>query len=316
MAERSRRRSAQDAVSVKGTERKDSRAGSHVDFDDQQRNRRLSCFTTWKAPAVRRESRLGCGRAQRWDTSWISHPKGQWIRKTFLGVEPTHLSEESLSDLSVRSVGSTPLLDDPERWVDRDVDEKLRNHFENRVQFVLGESGVGKSVACLKCLQQHVEAGGFGLVVTDGVLGTSLTVEDAVERTLRNLQPTLVDGVGSEALWLASENDEQFLLVIEDINRSAQPPRLVEKLSAWSVRAGKEKDRRGWRILCPVWPRTIALANNKAGKNENALGHSGRVVHQKGRNRGSKEAAPRRNPRGSRSGGIGSWLRPVADRLA
>ena len=208
-----------------------------------------------------------------WAGSALGHfldfdPKGQWIRKTFLGVDPTHLSEESLSDLSVRSVGLAPLLDDPERWVDRDVDEKLRNHVENRVQFVLGDSGVGKSVACLKCVQQHVETGGFGLVVTDEMLGTSLTVEDAVERTLRNLQPTLADGVGSEALSLTSEN-EQFLLVIEDINRSAQPARLVETLSAWSVRARKEKDRRGWRILCPVWPRTIALANNNAGKTEN-----------------------------------------------
>ena len=208
-----------------------------------------------------------------WTGSALAHfldfdPKGQWIRKTFLGVEPTQLSEESLRELSVRSVGSAPFLDDPERWVDRDVDEKLRKHVESRVQFVLGDSGVGKSVACLKCLQRHVQEGGFGLVVTDEVLGTSLTVENAVERTLRNLQPTLADGVGRDALSLTSEN-EQFLLVIEDINRSVQPARLVETLVAWSMRATTEKDRRGWSILCPVWPRTIALANRNAGKTEN-----------------------------------------------
>ena len=128
-----------------------------------------------------------------WAGSALAHfldfdPKGQWIRRTFLGVDPTRLSEESLSELSVLCVESAPLLDDPERWVDRDVDEKLRNRAESRVQFVLGESGVGKTVACLKCLQRHVQAGGYGLVMTDEVLGTSLTIEDAVERTLRNLQ--------------------------------------------------------------------------------------------------------------------------------
>ena len=205
-----------------------------------------------------------------WAGSALAHfldfdPKGQWIRKTFLGVDPTHLSEESLRDLSAGSVGSAMLVDDPETWVDRDVDEKLTNRYERRVQFVLGDSGVGKSVACLKCLHQHVKAGGFGLVVTDDVLGTSLTVEDAVERTLRNLQPALADGVGSEALSLTSEK-EQFLLVVEDINRSAQPARLVEKLVAWGARAAKEEDRRRWRILCPVWPRTIALASHNANK--------------------------------------------------
>ena len=212
-----------------------------------------------------------------WSGSALAHvldfdPKGQWIRKTFLGVDPTHLSEESLNELSVRSVESAPLLDDPELWVDRDVDEKLRNRVEGRVQFVLGESGVGKTVACLKCLQRHVQAGGFGLVVTDDVLRTSLTVEDAIERTLRDLQPTLADGVGSEALSLTSEN-EQFLLVIEDINRSAQPARLVETLAAWNVSVTRERDRRRWRILCPVWPRTIALASSNVDKiaNESAV---------------------------------------------
>ena len=240
-------------------------------------------LTTNKDPAVglvhevERAGREAGIEIRVWSGSALAHfldfePKGQWIRKTFLGVDPTHLSEELLNELSVRSVRSAPLLDDPEWWVDRDVDEKLRYRVEGHVQFVLGESGVGKTVACLKCLQQHVQAGGFGLVVTDEVLRTSVTVEDAVERTLRNLQPTLAGGAGSEALSLTSEN-KQFLLVIEDINRSAQPARLVETLAVWSVRATTEKDRRRWRILCPVWPRTIALASSNADKttNESAI---------------------------------------------
>ena len=212
-----------------------------------------------------------------WPGSALAHildfdPKGQWIRKTFLGIDPSHLSEELLSELSKRSVESVPFLDDPKRWVDRDVDEELRNRIEGQVQFVLGDSGLGKSVACWKYLQQHVQAGGFGLVVTDDVLGTSLTVEDVVERTLRNLQPTLDYGAGRAALALASEN-QQIFLVIEDINRSVQPARLVEKLADWSAHATMEKFCRNWRILCPVWHRTMALANSKAGQivNESAV---------------------------------------------
>ena len=200
-----------------------------------------------------------------WPGSALAHfldvdPQGQWIRKRFLGVDPTRLSKGLLGELSIRSLDLAPLLDDPERWVDREVDEKLRHRIEDRIQFVLGDSGAGKSVACLKCLQRHVQAGGFGLVVTDEVLGTSLSVEDVIERTLRNLQPNLAAGAGSEALSLTSEN-EQFLLVIEDVNQSAQPARLVETLAAWGVRATTGKGNRRWRILCPVWPRTMALAS-------------------------------------------------------
>ena len=208
-----------------------------------------------------------------WPGSALAHfldadPQGQWIRKTFLGVDPTRLSKALLGELSIRSLDLAPSLEESERWVDRELDEKLRHRIEDRVQFVLGDSGVGKSVACLKCLQGHVQEGGFGLVVTDEVLGASLSVEDAIERTLRNLQPNLAAGAGSEALSLTSEN-EQFLLVIEDVNRSAQPARLVETLAAWGVRATTGKGNRRWRILCPVWPRTIALASSNTDKVSN-----------------------------------------------
>ena len=195
-------------------------------------------------------------------------PQGQWIRRTFLGVDPTRLSKALLGELSLRSLDLTPLLDDAERWVNREVDEKFRHGVEDRVQFVLGNSGAGKSVACLKCLQRHVEAGGFGLVVTDEVLGTSLSVEDVIERTLRKLEPSLAAGAGSEALSLTSENDH-FLLVIEDINRSAQPARLVETLAAWGVRTTTGKGNRRWRMLCPVWPRTMALASSNTDRISN-----------------------------------------------
>ena len=201
-----------------------------------------------------------------WPGSALAHfldiePRGQWIRKTFFGVGPLHLSEQLLSELSVRSVSSAQLPDDPRRWVDRYIDTSLKSRLDDHLQFVLGDSGVGKSVACLKCLQQHIQAGGFGLIITDEVLAASFTVEDAIERMLRSLQPTLTVGVGSEALTI-TPNHEKFLLVVEDISRSAQPTRLVEKLTSWSIRARTGKDRCRWRILCPVWPQTIAQAND------------------------------------------------------
>ena len=38
------------------------------------------------------------------------HPTGQWIRASFLGVEPTRLSPGLLRDLSVRSVENAPMV--------------------------------------------------------------------------------------------------------------------------------------------------------------------------------------------------------------
>ena len=188
-------------------------------------------------------------------------PRGQRIRKAFLGIEPTYVSEELLRELSERSIGSTP-VEDPELWVDREVVQELGHHAANRLHFVLGPSGVGKTVACLQCLQRYIQEGGFGLVVDDEVLRASLSIEEVVDRTLRKLQPTLVQGAGSEALALTSDHAE-LLLVVEDLNQSAEAARLAEKLAAWSSRATVDKDRRCWRILCPVWPRTMALTGDR-----------------------------------------------------
>ena len=146
-------------------------------------------------------------------------------------------------------------------WIDREIDTNLKSRLDDPLQFVLGDSGVGKSVACRKCLEQHIQAGGFGLIITDEVLAASLTVEDAIERMLRSLQPTLTVGVGREALTTTS-NNEKFLLVVEDVNRSTQPARLVEKLASWSIREQSAKGRCCWHILCPVWHQTIAQAND------------------------------------------------------
>ena len=205
-----------------------------------------------------------------WPGSALAHfldfdPRGQLIRRTFLGVEPTVVSERLMRELSEHSIKSEPTAEDSELWVDRDVDQAIRHRAGDRVLFILGESGVGKTVTCLKHLRHHIREGGFGLVVNDDVLRQSVAIEEVVDRTLRKLQPSLAHGAGGEALALTSDNVE-LLLVVEDINQSAEAARLVQKLSAWNTQAAQQGDRRRWRILCPVWPRTMALARDAVRK--------------------------------------------------
>ena len=187
------------------------------------------------------------------------HATGQWIRARFLGVQPTQLSPRLLRELSVRSVGNAPIVDEADLWVKRQIDVRLARNGREPVEFFVGESGSGKTVACIKCLRRRINEGGFGLVLTDEVLRESVSIEDAVDRALRELQPSLTSEVGAEALRMGSETAE-MLFVVEDINRASQAARLVERLANWSERARRAKDRR-WRVLCPVWPRTLALAD-------------------------------------------------------
>ena len=188
-------------------------------------------------------------------------PRGQWLRQKYLGVAQTQLSGELLRELCVKSVEER--LPDSGSWIPRDFDEQLASHSRDPVSFIVGESGMGKTVACRKCLDSHIEDGGFGLLVTAEVLGESRTLADAVDATLRELHSPLAVGEGREAFALASETSP-LLVVVEDVNRAASPARVLEKLTSWGKSAQESNERARWRVLCPVWPLTTALLSDSA----------------------------------------------------
>ena len=190
-----------------------------------------------------------------------AEPRGQWLRRKYLGVAQTQLSGKLLYKLSVKSIEEG--LPDTESWVQRDFDEQLADHSRAPVSFIVGESGMGKTVACLKCLESHIGDDGFGLLITAEVLGESRTLADAVDTTLRELHPPLAIGEGKEALAFGSET-APLLVVVEDVNRSASPAGLLEKLVTWGRTPQDGQQGPRWRVLCPVWPRTTALLSDSA----------------------------------------------------
>ena len=196
--------------------------------------------------------------------------KGQWIRSNFFGIEQERLSEELLRQLSRSSLENSGLPDDKELWIDRQLDRTLEEAAGRDVVFVVAESGLGKSVACHKRLTAHVESGGFGLVIPHKMIAETLSLEQAVDATLRHLHPSLVPGAGSEACAIASERTP-LLMVVEDINKSGQPAALIERLASWCAK-GEECEREArWQILCPVWPRILTTLGDEAQKKINKL---------------------------------------------
>ena len=193
-----------------------------------------------------------------------THPKGQWIRRKYLGVTQMLLSEELLRELSQECIDAVGLTD-AESWIQRDFNKQLAIHALSPVTFVVGESGMGKTVACLQCLEDHVAAGGLGLVITDDVVRTSRTLADAVSTTLRELHQPLGADEGRLALSFSSEA-MPLLVVVEDVNQSASPVRLLEKLASWNEAAQKDPEPVRWRVLCPVWPRTTDLLKDDVHK--------------------------------------------------
>lgn len=207
-----------------------------------------------------------------WSASRLAHfldntQSGQWLRRKHLGIEQERLSQELLQELSRKSLKIHLPANDKAAWVSTGLDAAISDAVQQQdVAFVVAESGLGKSIACYKRLEQHITTGGFGLVLTHQVVSQSLTVEQAIEMALRQLHPTLTEGAGLDALSLCSDT-RPFMLVVEDINKSGQAPFLAGELVKWSSfgqtgNAAHSQDRGSkrecWTLLCPIWPQVIA----------------------------------------------------------
>ncbi|MDR7156850.1 SAM-dependent methyltransferase [Sphingobium xenophagum] len=182
-------------------------------------------------------------------------PVGQTIRRTYLGIEEELLSTSLLAKLSQQSLATVAPPELTSAWISRDLDRQLLKS-RRPVSFIIGESGSGKTVACLRSMRQWIAGGGFALVLTEDILETAASLPAAVLEALRRLHPALAQT--PDAFSLASPT-QPLLLLVEDINHAANPARVIEKLARWASDTGIES-RRGapaWRIMCPVWQRFI-----------------------------------------------------------
>ena len=212
-----------------------------------------------------------------WSGSRIAHyldnePDGQWLRKTFLGIEQLRLSKQLLRQLSLDSLKNFPLMAQKGSLVERELDRDLTERSPRPVTFLIGESGLGKTIACYKYLKAHIEADGYSLILTQEVLAAYRTLDLALDAELRKLHPCLEPDAGAKARALCSP-DKPFLILIEDVNKSDHPALLLERLAGWATIQNKNDHIEvfAWHILCPVWPKVLAMTSDEARKRIEAL---------------------------------------------
>jgi hypothetical protein len=123
------------------------------------------------------------------------------------------------------------------------------------LHLLVGPSGAGKSVIAHDLLRRHLDAGGAGLWIPAELADRETALSDAIDHVLRSLHPRAGVGSGHEALQLGAP-DQHLLLVVDDVNRSPGPVRLLRKLIGWS-RCSNSNDglpgNRTVRIICPTW---------------------------------------------------------------
>ena len=212
-----------------------------------------------------------------WSCSRIAHyldndPDGQWLRRNFLGIVQQRLSRQLLHDLSRASLETLPLMARAEGLINRELDRVVAEQSPRPVAFLVGQSGLGKTIACYKHLKAHIEAGGCGLILTQETLAAHRTIDQALDAELRKLHPNLEPDAGAKARAVCSRVNP-LLILVEDVNWSDRPAILLERLVSWAPTrsADGSTERTDWHLFCPVWPKVLAMISEEARKRIDAL---------------------------------------------
>lgn len=193
-------------------------------------------------------------------------PEGQWLREQQFGTESVRLSAAQARAISKQSLNDYLPLTARGDMVPRMLDAALAEFaWAGRgVGFVIGESGQGKSTALRRLADNWLAQGGIVLILAHEFIEQASTIEQAVALGLRHWAPALESGCGYSALAYATP-EQPLLLIVEDINRSPNPRRIIERLVGWTA-AGNSPAEGGtpawqWRLLCPVWRGNAGLAD-------------------------------------------------------
>lgn len=191
--------------------------------------------------------------------------EGQAIRKEYFGTMEDRLSESLLMELSKDShrgyedefrVRQTDCL--IEREEAPEIRETVQGSQTNHLIPLIAESGFGKTVTSYQMMEWWIKQGNPALRLIPEHIEYAQGLSEVLNRALTQLHPTLDELAGKDALRIAKETS-QLLLVVDDLNRGDDTPRLVSKLKNWvgGTQSGGVSRTDGVPVvvLCPLWPR-------------------------------------------------------------
>ncbi len=217
-----------------------------------------------------------------WDQSRLvdyldNEPEGHWLRREYLGIEAEMLSESLLYSLCQQSLANYEkelMIADPNNCISREIEYNIQegiysNNFA--IHFLVGESGFGKSIAAYRTLKKHLKQSRYGIWIPAELLSNSTSLTNILDKILHDLHPNLLPDAGKAILQFIHEG-YQFLIIIDDINRTENPMKFIHKLLTWSNPQKRgtsdlQSSISSFHVVCPIWPHIWGSINIDFTKN-------------------------------------------------
>ncbi len=195
---------------------------------------------------------------------------GQWLRARTFGTPQQRISKNLVQEIGAKMLEAARPQSDPAEHIERSLMDTITERLSDsdNVLFLTGRSGIGKSVLCYDLAKEIERTGGICFVLTDQVLKDSVSLNEAIFKSLKGYSSNIVD-IKFQSTLLDLFADGEVVLWVEDINRADSPADLLRKIIRWSESPSDPSNQgiqfgKRIRFLCPVWPEIIgSLSKNE-----------------------------------------------------
>ncbi|REG99147.1 hypothetical protein [Flavobacterium aquicola] len=181
---------------------------------------------------------------------------GHWIRKTLLGIEAELLSTQLFKDISLKNKKNyasdfsiNPKILHTRNEFETILDEL--NSSDSLVHFITGESGMGKSSLAYWLMDNYISSEKVSLKISPEVVSNSINLETAIFDQLKLHHRNLF--YDENQFQSIIKEVSSILIIIDDINTSSNPRKLIEKIISWKSNSIDGNLLR-IKIVCPIWP--------------------------------------------------------------
>lgn len=200
-----------------------------------------------------------------WQEFWVqildNNPDGQFIRNRYFKIPQERISiglldkicNDSLELYSINQLGVTEKF---EKSIERVEFPEIFDSFvksSNKLTILAGTSGSGKSNICYQILKKIINENKYALWLKPQYLSKVDSIEDAID--------VIIKKYCSDSLCNLSSNLDCLYIVIDDINSTSNPKKMLKTIMSLS-----QKDKLygifDYKIICPVWLELIDLDNN------------------------------------------------------
>jgi hypothetical protein len=182
-------------------------------------------------------------------------PSGQYLRKQHLQIEQELLSEELFSEIQQKNleqfrkdsfVSPVAVIS---HWQLDEVENVIKSS-PKILTLLVADSGLGKTTLCYSMLKDQMTLNERVLWVTPDAVRNASDPVHLIEETIRYYNQGIFFNHSSRSLL----TKRKILIVVDDVNKSDNPPAIINKLISWGMDTGNE-DTQHFSILCPVWPK-------------------------------------------------------------